>query len=384
MKTYLAELLETVSERCIECELCQKECRFLKIYGAPKSIADRYDPCHRAGHDKPFECSICGLCGAVCPVGVDPSRMFLEMRREAVRRGYGDHPEHSVIIGYEKRGTSRRYTWYAFPEGCDTVLFPGCTLSGTRPNRIKGLYDHLRQAIPRLGIVFDCCAKPSHDLGRESSFHSTFGEMKEYLIENGIGTVLAACPNCYRIFKDYGRELSAVTVYEALAKNGLPANGKARCSVTIHDPCAVRFDESIHVAVRNLAYSVGLTVEEMPHHGEKTLCCGEGGSVGFLSSEFANSWRSLRKNEARGRKMITYCAGCANYLGRTSPTIHILDILFDPEAAMSDRVKVSQAPVTYWNRIRLKGWFKRNVDAAVKRERSISGAGNFGKKGFTL
>jgi hypothetical protein len=82
--------------------------------------------------------------------------------------------------------------------------------------------------------------------------------------------------------------------------------------------------------------------------------------------------------------MITYCAGCANYLGRTSPTIHILDILFDPEAAMSDRVKVSQAPVTYWNRIRLKGWFKRNVDAAVKRERSISGAGNFGKKGFTL
>jgi uncharacterized membrane protein YdjX (TVP38/TMEM64 family) len=310
--------------------------------------------------------------------------MFLEMRREAVRRGFGDYPEHSVIIGYERRGTSRRYTWYAFPEGCDTVFFPGCTLPGTRPARTKEVYNRLRQTIPNLGIVLDCCSKPSHDLGRENSFHSAFNEMKTYLFENGIRNILVACPNCYRIFKDYGKEFSTVTVYEALAKSVPSTAGKTLCPATIHDPCAVRFEYSIHDAARSLAAGKGLSVEEMPHHREKALCCGEGGSVGFFSPELAKNWRILRKDEAGGRTIVTYCAGCANFLGKTAPVVHILDVLFDPEAAISRKVKVSRAPLTYWNRLRLKSWFKKNVQAAIKRERAINKEERADKKGIIL
>lgn len=36
--------LKTISEKCINCELCQKECAFLKKYGKPKDIADSYNP----------------------------------------------------------------------------------------------------------------------------------------------------------------------------------------------------------------------------------------------------------------------------------------------------------------------------------------------------
>ncbi|MFZ2444817.1 MAG: VTT domain-containing protein [Syntrophobacteraceae bacterium] len=380
----LADLLETVSERCIECGLCRKECRFLDMYGSPKSLADRYNPGDKAARGRPFECSLCRLCTAVCPEDVDPAGMFLEMRREAVRGGEGDYPEHSVILGYEKRGTSRRYSLYALPTGCGTVFFPGCTLPGTRPERVKELYTHLTRTIPNLGIVLDCCSKPSHDLGREKSFESTFGEMKEYLVEHGVRNVLVACPNCLRIFKDYGGELSTGTVYESLAENGLPGSQRISGAVTVHDPCAVRFEGSIHAAVRTLAANAGLTVEEMAHHGEKTLCCGEGGSVGFLSPELAESWRSLRKDEVRAGKTITYCAGCANSLGGTTPTAHILDLLFEPEATLSGEVKVSRAPVTYWNRIRLKSWFKKNVDAAVTRERTFSADAKAGRRGLIV
>ncbi len=179
----LREQLDVMSEKCIECKLCQEECAFLRKYGKPKYIADSYNPSDKIYQERPFECSLCQLCAAVCPVKINPSLMFLEMRRDTAKRGKGDYPEHSVILEYEKRGTSKRYTYYAFPEGCNTILFPGCTLAGTRPDKVIELYEHLKQFIPALGIVLDCCAKPSHDLGKEKYFNALFNEMKELLPE---------------------------------------------------------------------------------------------------------------------------------------------------------------------------------------------------------
>lgn len=159
--------LRDISEKCIECNLCRKECGFLQKYGKPKAIADGFDPACGNQHAMAFECSLCGLCTAVCPVGIDPAAMFLEMRREAVRHGGGDYPEHGVIINFEKRGASRRYTWYGLAEGCDTVFFPGCNLPGTRPVRVMQFYRHMRESVPSRGIVLNCRMKPSQDLGRE-------------------------------------------------------------------------------------------------------------------------------------------------------------------------------------------------------------------------
>jgi len=108
-----------------------------------------------------------------------------------------------MILGYEKRGTSKRYSYYAFPENCSTVLFPGCALPGTRPDKVKSLFAHLQKTIPNLGIVFDCCTKPSHDLGRDIHFQAMFNELQNYLLQNGIKNILVACPNCYRVFLDW-------------------------------------------------------------------------------------------------------------------------------------------------------------------------------------
>ena len=361
--------IETVSEKCIECKLCQKECKFLEKYGNPKSIADSFDPAHKKHRATAFECSLCGLCAVVCPVNVNPAQMFMEMRQEVFRLGLGDYPEHSKILDYEKRGTSRRYSYYALPEGCDTVFFPGCTLPGTRPDKVMKLFEHLRQTVPSLGIVLDCCTKPSRDLGRQDHFRSMYGEMEGFLRQNGVRHVLVACPNCYKVFKQHAETISVRTVYELLAESGLPEAATISGTVTVHDPCAVRFEDSIHNAVRGLIEKKGLTVEEMPHHGSKTLCCGEGGSVGFLAPELARNWSAVRAREAGGRRIISYCAGCVNFLNAVTPTTHVLDIIFDPEAAIEGKAGVSRAPLTYWNRIRLKGKFPGKVDAAVTRER---------------
>jgi len=369
----LAAELKTISEKCTNCQLCIEDCGFLKTYGTPKEIADAFDFFDKKSQILSFECSLCQLCAAVCPEKIDPSEMFVEMRREAVRLGNADLPEHAGLLKYEKRGTSRRYTWYGLPKNCDTIFFPGCTLPGTRPDKTIKLYEYMRAQIPTLGIVLDCCTKPSHDLGREVFFNAMFGEMKNFLVKNNIRDVYVACPSCYKVFNQYGEALSVKTVYELLAKNGSPSKDRIKQTVSIQDPCAVRFDKQIHTTVRELALKQGLTIEEMPHCKETTFCCGEGGAVNCVSPGFARGWGNQRKKEVNNKRMVTYCAGCTHFLDPISPTTHILDLLFEPETALDGKAKVAKSPITYVNRLILKYRLKRSVNALVTREREFTG-----------
>ncbi len=368
----LSEKIKTISEKCINCKLCQQECAFLAKYGQPKEIADALNPFENKYQTLAFECSLCRLCAAVCPVDIDPSELFLAMRREAASQGNKIFPEHAALLNYEKRGTSKRYSWYGFPQNCDTILFPGCTLPGTRPHKTLKLYEYLRTHIPTLGIVLDCCTKPSHDLGREAYFAAMFGEMRDFLANNHIRNVYTACPNCFSVFSRYGQGFAVKTVYEFMAQNGLPSKKQVNQTVSMHDPCSVRFEKQIHSAVRDLAASQGLTVAELAHHGEKTICCGEGGAANRVASGLAMNWGKLREQETDGQKMMTYCAGCAGFLNPITPTIHILDLVFEPEAALTGKVRVSKAPFTYLNRIRLKSRLKKVVPAMVSRERTFT------------
>jgi hypothetical protein len=78
--------------------------------------------------------------------------------------------------------------------------------------------------------------------------------------------------------------------------------------------------------------------------------------------------------------MITYCAGCTAYLNRTFPTLHIADLLYRPDAALKGKLKIARAPITYWNRFRLKQRMKKEIQAKVQRQRPAvsSNPGRFG------
>jgi Fe-S oxidoreductase len=238
------------------------------------------------------------------------------------------------------------------------------------------LYKHLKTHMPDMGIVLDCCTKPSHDLGRQDYFNAMLGEMKHWLVEQGVTAVMAVCPNCYKVFKKYGSPLTVISVYEFLAENGLPSIdlNHANCCdsstiAAIHDPCVLRYEPDIQQAVRQLAVSRHFTLEEMPHSKNKTVCCGEGGTVEAVTPEFSRIWRSIRKAEAGNRHLLTYCAGCAVLLNKQTPTDHILDAMFYPRAVAAGKRKVTSPPFTYWNRIRLKRHIQKHYPDPVTRER---------------
>jgi Fe-S oxidoreductase len=341
----LREIMVHVLETCMDCGFCQKDCGFLEKYGTPKEIADSYDPGTKEGLVMPFECSLCQLCDAVCPFGINPSQMFLEMRRESVERDAGYFPEHTVLLDYEKRGMSKRFTWYGLPEGCRTVFFPGCALPGTRPDRTKEIYEFLRKKDPTLGIVLDCCGKISHDLGRGQFFRAMFEEMKNYLLAQGVKEVLVACPNCHDMFSRYAEGLNVRTVYETLPEN-IVANVSKDHTVVIHDPCSVRFHKGAHIAARRLVGVAGVAFKEMEHSAERMLCCGSEAGVNALFPEMADCWTKRIRKEAASSKIVTYCCGCAGRMNSHVPTLHVLDVFADPETALAGKSKVSGAPFT--------------------------------------
>lgn len=355
-------------ENCNGCNLCTKECAFLEQYGNPGEIAElcKTDP------DKwllvSFECSLCGLCSAVCPKGIDPSAMFLEYRRKTVEKGKMDFSEYNMLLNYEKKGTSSKYTYYHIPENCSSVFFPGCSLPGTRPETTLKTYAYLQKQDKSMGIVLDCCTKPSHDLGRQNYFDKMLSEMKSYLLENGINTIIVACPSCYKIFNTYGKEFELKTVYDIMANNGLDETFPLSGNITVHDPCPVRFEKKIHDSVRLIANIQGLEIKETSHQKSKTFCCGEGGSVGCLTPEHAKAWTKKRTDENKGQPIATYCAGCVTLLSKKANTFHILDLVFDPEKTMARKVRVSKAPFTYFNRLKLKKHIKK-LPSKTKRER---------------
>jgi Fe-S oxidoreductase len=365
----LRELLAEVSAGCSDCGVCVKECAFLQRHGSPQTIARAYDPADALRAELAYECNLCALCTSVCPTGVTPQSLFLEMRREAVDRGASLY-KHRGLMRYESTGSSRWFSWYGLPSGCDTIFFPGCALPGTRPRVTLEIYRRLARQIPRLGIVLDCCGKPSHDLGRENHFASMFAEMKEYLVAHGIRRVLVACPNCWKVFTDRGPEFRVETVYEVLTPAPESSfNGGA--AVTIHDPCVLRFAPGSQQAVRDLVTATGASVSEMRHHGKRALCCGEGGNAGAVAPDLAQKWRERRATEASGRPVVTSCAGCANHLAGSMSISHVLDYIIDPERAMAGKAPVSRGWLTYWNRLRLKFELKRAVPTGATRVRTF-------------
>ena len=375
----LREIRSHIEGRCVDCPTCRSECAFLKKYGTPGEIAISYDSADNKWLMMAYECSLCGLCAAVCPVGLRPDAMFLEMRREAVDRGLAPLAEHRTLLSYERRGASKRFTWYALPRGCQAIFFPGCALPGTRPVQTKRIFEYLQKHDPTLGIVLDCCCCPSHDLGRSSFFTAMFDEMKSYLINQGVKRIITACPNCHRMFRLYGAPLEAVTVYEMLVQWGVPeTEGPAAFdtghdfSVSVHDPCGVRMDKGVHAAVRKLAADKGFSIVEMVHAGTKTLCCGEGGNAGAVAPGFAAAWTERRCAETGDRFLLTYCAGCAAKLGGRKKVCHILDAVLDPQAVISGKVNVSRSPMTYFNRLRLKRYMQKQNPDGTTRERTYS------------
>lgn len=319
-------VMTDMAAACTSCGECVRPCSFLQQQGTPAAIAGRGD----AGSNllSAFGCSLCGLCDAVCPEVLSPSAMFLAMRQQAAARHLVDLQPYKAWLNYEKLGRSPLFQRDLIPSGCTTVFFPGCSLPGTRPDAVQGLYWLLHKHDPTTGLVLDCCGKISHDLGLTGRFTTIFDRLSERLRHKGITRILTACPGCSKILSKYGESFEVVSIYEVLAAYSQPYSPDLTAPVaTIHDPCPARFDAVQQSAVRQLVQSCGYRIEELASHGELTRCCGQGGMVEGCVPGTVKKEATLIGVEAAGRPLVSSCGACCDTLSASTPTAHVADLL---------------------------------------------------------
>ncbi len=325
-----AEPLALMADACTSCGECVRPCSFLRQQGPPAQIAQR--GIERKNLLSAYGCSLCGLCDALCPEGLSPSAMFLAMRQKAAAQGLVELRPYRSWLNYEKLGSHPLFQRDSIPVGCRTVFFPGCSLSGSRPDAVRGLYRLLQQHDPAVGLVLDCCGKISHDLGLVDRFEGIFSRLAQRLHARGIVRVLTTCPGCSKVFRNHAKAFEVTSVYELLTQAGraVPQQGTdagGLPAVSIHDPCPSRFDAAQQQAVRQLAVSCGYRVEELPDSRRYTRCCGQGGMVEGCVPGVVKKEAALIGAEAAGRPLLSSCGACCETLGRVTSTAHIADLL---------------------------------------------------------
>ncbi len=337
---------------CNRCGRCTHECAFLKQNDTPGALADSMADLPTAA-DLAFQCSVCGYCGAVCPDGCHPSKMFDAARVAAAAAGLRPEARHKRLLAYERIGMSPMFSWGALPKGATKVFFPGCAMPGLRPDTTLRAFRLLREMDPNIGVVLDCCGEPSRMVGLRDQFQANMNKLVAYLSAAGVEEIVVACPACLHLFDEAEVPFKTSTIYDALAESDLKPVATS-ASISIHDSCLTRDATTLQDSVRKVLGKLGVSINEVPHARAKAVCCGDCGGVKFIDSSLSDSWLNLRLNEVEEELLVTYCAACQSNLSGGRGSIHLLDIVLDGGKALKKKPFMPFPPLTYINRLLLK------------------------------
>ena len=357
------------AQRCLQCQCleCVKVCEYLAHYqGYPKKylrqIYNNLSIVQGARHANQLinSCSLCGLCGEVCPTYLDMGTICREARRIMVEQGRMPPSAHDFALSDMLFSNGEKFALVRNPPGTtasEYLFFPGCQLSGSAPERVEETYAYLRDALPgRVGLMLRCCGAPADWAGRVELFQDALTELRAGYIDLGSPCVILACSTCYQMFRMHLPEVEIVSLWELFDKLGLP-DGAARMPpgvVSVHDSCTTRYEPHIHDSVRSVLRQLGWQVEELPLSREMTECCGYGGLMWLANPELARKVVKRRIAESQA-DYVTYCAMCRDsFASQGKRTLHLLDLIFGGERDARAERKSPGYSLRHENRARLK------------------------------
>ena len=359
------------ARRCIQCECmeCVKNCLYLERFrGYPKRyIREIYNNeailmgSHGQTNRLINSCSLCGLCGVVCPNDISMVDVCLEGRRKLVARGKMPPSAHDFVLQDMFFNNSDRFALTRHEPGMEKsqfFFFPGCQLSGSSPEQVESVYEYLRQRLSGgVGLMLRCCNAPAFWAGQEALFRDEIEVLRKEWETAGMPRLIFACPTCYKMFKEHLPGVEITSLCELLDEIGLsPTHQPSKHMVmAIHDPCTSRSEEGMQKSVRRLLQQLGYTMEDVALSGLKTECCGYGGLMSSANQALARDVARKRAHEVVS-DWVTYCAMCRDALSTDDKRVaHILDLIFEgPENWSAARRKVPGFSERRENRARLK------------------------------
>ena len=343
---YTKEEAVREASRCLDCrcDICVKACAYMQKYqGYPKVFARRIfnnlsiAQGIRKANTLINSCALCGQCEELCPDGFSMKDLCLAAREELVRQGFMSKSAFEFALeDMEQASGSETLFMHGGERGKPSyVFFPGCQLAGARPGQVVDVYDFLCKGLcGGVGVYLSCCGIPAHWAGEKEHFARHVQQMKEKLASLGNPTVIAACPTCLNVFREYLPEIASASLWEVLDGMELVSWESVRArendvpdTLVIHDPCAARHNTAWQNAVRSLAKKCGVTVQEPKHTRETTACCGHGGNQWCADHEAARAMAKKRAGDLGGPAMVS-CIMCRENLAAQGLSAwHLLDIL---------------------------------------------------------
>lgn len=288
------------------------------------------------------QCTSCGACEAICPVGVEHLQVLLGAKRaQALALGTGmvatDYLQKIERYGNPFGAAADvRAKLVAdldiplYEEGkTEWLLWLGCVWAYNQDARsaVTAFVEVLRRAGVSFGVLADeaCCGHHSRRQGEEMQFQTLATQNLETLAALPQAKIVTPCPHClHTIRREYPTlqpEYAPTIVHHSellaeLVASGavsLRANGHGAVPTTYHDPCYLGRYEGLFAPSRRLVAAAGCSLRELPRHGARSYCCG-GGSAGFArEQEVARRVDQVRKEEivASGSKLLVVsCPEC--------------------------------------------------------------------------
>ncbi len=372
--SYTPEEAAAEAGRCLQCDCmeCVKVCEYLKHYGSypKKYIREIYNNLSiimrtRTANKMINSCTLCGLCGEVCPTDLDMGLVNYEVRQTMVKTGKMPISAHDFALRDMAFSNSDRASLTLIPENahtCKNLFFPGCQLSASNPEYIPQLYQALASVMPNLGVMLRCCGAPADWSGEQAIFEQTMQEFKTQWLRLERPRLVLACSSCQCVFTNFLPDAETISVWELFEKHDLfPARVRYDHPLTIHDPCTSRHEEQWQNAVRAGLEAMDISFHELEMSRSMTECCGYGGVAWLANPELVKDILNRRINEDKA-DYLTYCVMCRDLLaGEGKPTLHLLDLVFGKDLNQLAHRKGPDYSQRHENRLHAKQWMQKQL-----------------------
>lgn len=342
------------SYACVQCFRCQEVCPAYNtgkvLSPAALEVNKRYHLNYDGGLDVPmlnliteeavWACTACGACVDICPVGNEPMRDIMEIRRNlTMMESKFPKQLENAFKGMERNANpwnvsqADRMRW---AEGLtvptieqnpepEILWWVGCAAAtDVRAQKTAQAFAKILNAAAVnyavLGPKESCNGDSARRAGREDIFFGLASQNVEILNEVNPRRIVTTCPHCLHTIKNeypaFGGNYTVIHHTQLI--NELVGAGKIQMKldgdtmkITYHDPCYLGRHNGIYEAPREDLQSSGLQIIEMPRNSAKAFCCGAGGAQMWKEEEpgFMRV-NAERVAEAKSTGADTLAVGC--------------------------------------------------------------------------
>lgn len=264
-----------------------------------------------------FNCTTCGNCEEVCPIGLQPAHLVKQVRTAMVAQGLAPAPiaalAANVIEHHNPNGAplptrnDRAEDREAFAADAATLYFPGCAASYDAPSEARATVSVLRQVgVPTRLLPFEqalCCGAPLSEIGYAAQADAERHRLAAAIERTGFHRVVVSGAECLEGLSTGKLADGIEVVYafdlieQAVAKGGIGFELKADAAVEavgLLDACHLS-KKSHRVAatanypqrMRALLVAMGCKMVAVADQGNYAVCCGAAGGVPQMSPESA-------------------------------------------------------------------------------------------------